>query len=90
MIRFLLLFALVYLTIQLARFFHNIKRYSSPSSPPRLSGVMVKDEVCETYIPEEEAIKEKIDGKIYYFCSQECRRRFLKERKNRQINQRSA
>jgi len=90
MIRFLVLIALLYLAIQLARFFRNLKHYSTPSSPQRLSGIMVKDEVCETYIPEEEAIKEKINGKIYYFCSQECRRRFLKDRKNRQLNQRSA
>lgn len=89
MIRFLLLGALIYLAVQVFRFFNNIKRYSTPSPPPRLSGVMVKDEVCDTYLPEEEALKEKLDGKIYYFCSPECRRRFLEQRKNRQVNQKS-
>jgi len=45
------------------------------------SGVMVKDETCNTYLPREEAILEKADGKEYYFCSQECRKRFLEQKK---------
>ncbi len=41
------------------------------------SGVMVKDEVCNTYLPREDAIKETVAGVDHYFCSQACRRRFL-------------
>jgi YHS domain-containing protein len=44
---------------------------------PQSSGIMVKDETCNTYLPREEAILEKVDGKEYYFCSQECRKKFL-------------
>jgi YHS domain-containing protein len=39
--------------------------------------MMVKDEACETYIPKEEAIREVIDGKEYFFCSKDCRRKIL-------------
>ncbi|MGQ9470083.1 MAG: YHS domain-containing protein [Candidatus Aminicenantales bacterium] len=42
---------------------------------------MVKDEICQTYLPEEEALQEKSEGKIYYFCSETCRRRFLETKK---------
>jgi YHS domain-containing protein len=42
---------------------------------------MVKDEMCNTYIPEENALKEKLDGQEYYFCSKECREKFLEQRK---------
>jgi len=42
---------------------------------------MVKDEVCNTYIAEDEAIKEIQNGRVYYFCSQECRQKFLSARK---------
>jgi YHS domain-containing protein len=42
---------------------------------------MVKDEVCNTYIAEDEAIKEFQNGQVYYFCSQECRKKFLSSRK---------
>ena len=50
---------------------------------PQPSGVMVKDETCNTYLPREEAILEKAEGKDYYFCSQECRQKFLEQRKTR-------
>ncbi|MCX7974570.1 MAG: hypothetical protein N3B16_08725 [Candidatus Aminicenantes bacterium] len=90
MLRLLLLAALVYLAVQIFRFFNNIKRYSQPSSPPpRLKGLMVKDEICGLYLPLEEALHEKIDGQTYYFCSKECRRRFFEERKNRRFNHKS-
>lgn len=42
---------------------------------------MVKDEMCNTYLPEEDAIKEKYNGKMHYFCSEECRKKFLQSRK---------
>ncbi|MEW5900028.1 MAG: hypothetical protein AB1715_01030 [Acidobacteriota bacterium] len=42
---------------------------------------MVKDETCNTYLPREQAIHEKVDGKDFYFCSQECRRKFREQRK---------
>jgi len=44
---------------------------------------MVKDEVCGVYLPKDEALKVEIEGKVYYFCSQECRDAFLKGRSER-------
>lgn len=38
---------------------------------------MVKDEICNTYIPEDEALKEVRNGQVHYFCSEECRKKFL-------------
>ena len=73
-----------YIIYQIIRFFQAINRRSKMSSPPRSknpSGMMVKDEVCNTYLPKEDAIKEIQEGKEYYFCSRECRRKFL-ERKS--------
>ena len=48
-----------------------------PPQKKRLSGVMVKDEICNTYIPKEEAIREVRGGREYFFCSRECRSKFL-------------
>jgi len=48
----------------------------------RSSGIMVKDETCNTYLPREEALLEKADGREYYFCSQECRQKFLGQKKS--------
>jgi YHS domain-containing protein len=44
---------------------------------------MVRDEVCGVYLPKEEALKVEIEGKVYYFCSQECKDAFLKARSER-------
>jgi YHS domain-containing protein len=44
---------------------------------------MVKDEVCGVYLPKYEALKVEIEGKVYYFCSEECKDAFLKGRSER-------
>jgi YHS domain-containing protein len=49
---------------------------------PQASGIMVKDETCNTYLSREDAIVEKVEGKDYYFCSPDCRRKFLERRKS--------
>ena len=64
----------------------NLWRRISPpqpkAAPPRLSGVMVKDEACLTYVPKEDALREVIDGREYFFCSKECRKKFLSDKKS--------
>lgn len=37
---------------------------------------MVKDPVCNLYIPESEAVKKVIGGKTVYFCSNKCADKF--------------
>jgi alkyl hydroperoxide reductase subunit F len=41
---------------------------------------MKVDPVCKMNVREDEACKAEVDGKIYYFCSEGCRQRFLEER----------
>lgn len=38
--------------------------------------VMVEDPVCGTCLPQEDAIKARIKGSDYYFCSRDCLERF--------------
>ncbi len=38
---------------------------------------MVKDSVCGTYVLARDATHLRIHGKTYYFCSEECRKRFV-------------
>jgi uncharacterized protein len=74
----------VYVLYLFLRFLLSPRRPSGgPANRPQPSGIMVKDETCNTYLSREEAILENVDGKDYYFCSQECRRKFLEERKGR-------
>lgn len=82
--RFFIYVSVVYVIYIFLRFLLSPRRPLRPDrSRPQLSGIMVKDEVCNTYLPRDEAILEKTDGEDHYFCSQECRRKFLEQRKNR-------
>ena len=43
-------------------------------------GEMIKDPFCQSYYPKNKAISKKIDGEIYYFCSEDCLKKFLGKR----------
>lgn len=40
------------------------------------STVLQKDPVCGTYVSVETSLKRIVAGKVYHFCSTECRNRF--------------
>jgi len=44
--------------------------------PQKAIEEMKKDPVCGTYIPENQAVKYKFSGEVYYFCSEECKQKF--------------
>ncbi len=74
---------LVYSSLRIFRFIQSLRSRAIPKAerPSKsLSGVMVKDEICQTYLPKEDAIKELKDGKEYYFCSRECQEKSLKKK----------
>jgi uncharacterized protein len=82
--RFFLYAIFAYVIYVFLRFLFSPQRPSRPRrSRPQLSGIMVKDEVCNTYLPKDEAILERTDGEDHYFCSQDCRKKFLEQRKSR-------
>lgn len=47
-----------------------------PAGRPALRDELVKDPVCETYIPRRKAIARSIGGATNYFCSVACADRF--------------
>jgi uncharacterized protein len=84
LIRLLYYAVVAYLIYSIYRFFKNLGRPRvSTQERARLSGVMVKDESCQTYLPKADAIRDVIDSQEHFFCSQECRRKFLDERRQR-------
>jgi YHS domain-containing protein len=42
---------------------------------------LVQDPYCQTYIPKESALRKKIDGRMLYFCNQECLKNYLNKMK---------
>jgi len=82
LLRFLLYALLAYIIYKFLRFYQRLsKKNTPPRQAKRHSGLMVKDEMCNTYLPREEAIKEIREGKEFFFCSKECRQKFLESKK---------
>lgn len=53
----------------------------SAGGPPSYRGEMVKDRVCDTYVPLDRAIVHvERSGDRVYFCSEACRRRYVDDR----------
>ncbi len=70
---------LIYIVIKTYQSLKRVKK--PPQRPSSKPGIMVKDQICNTYLPKEDAIKEIYEGKEYYFCSDECRNKFHESRK---------
>ncbi len=53
---------------------------AAPRQAPRdrEPDVLVQDPVCQTFIPRKEALKAEKDGKVYFFCSEGCLKRFMR------------
>jgi YHS domain-containing protein len=46
-------------------------------SPQVITDEMVIDPHCHVYIPKREALTAKIEGETVYFCSKECKKKYL-------------
>ena len=84
MIRLLIFFGLLYLL------YRSLKTLLTgggrrPSVGGQASGqiddIMVQDPACGIYLPRNEAIKTKIAGQEHFFCSPECKQRYLESKK---------
>ena len=76
--RLLLLALLLFvLGARLVRSMRPRTRPAAPAPPPR-AGRMVRDRVCNTFLPIESALPTALGGETHYFCSEACRSRFLR------------
>ena len=66
----------------ISRLIRGAARPVAPSSrgPTRHEGEMVRDRVCNTFLPRAGALIERVDGETHYFCSEGCRMRFAGSR----------
>jgi len=77
----LLTFAgVIYLTYRLLKFW-KLKNTQSKAGFGKTDNVvddiMIKDPFCETYFPKRNGVHLLVDGKDLYFCSTECRDKFI-------------
>jgi len=79
--RILWIFALLALFWLGKRLFGSSRAVAGPRAsskvPTARDGVMVRDRVCNTFLPESSALRTRIDGVDHYFCSERCRKAFL-------------
>jgi YHS domain-containing protein len=84
LIRWAILFLLVYCIYLLLRPRRPQKPVQGgPSEIPR-EGVMVQDPCCKTYIPQNQALKADVRGQIIHFCSQKCKDLYLESEREEQ------
>lgn len=67
------------LTTRIARMVAARPAAPRPKAPPtpRFEGAMVRDRVCETFVPRARALSVRVGDEEHYFCSAACRNRFL-------------
>jgi YHS domain-containing protein len=83
LLRILFFGLIVYFAIKIIRVFQAINKRGRTIPPAKKhSGIMVKDNICNTYLPKDEATIEIHQGKEYFFCSDECRKKFLQAKKD--------
>jgi YHS domain-containing protein len=79
-LKLLLAAGLIFITIKLFRKPVENKNDESASSSEAVD--LVKDPICGTFVEETTDYKVKYYDKLYYFCSQECRDKFIESKKN--------
>jgi len=86
LLRFLLFVLLVYVGVKCVSL---VRRMLVPSSRPReavaprdqeTTSDMVRDPVCGVFVPIHGSLSAFSKGGFVYFCSEECRRKFVNEK----------
>ena len=62
---------------------HQVRQPGRRAAPdtPRFEGEMVRDRVCNTFLPRSKALLVHRDGEEWFFCSEDCRSTFLEAKK---------
>lgn len=74
--------ALVLAVIVLAFTFFRKKKPKVEETPQEVPAVEMKqDPICNIYVEDTTKFKVKYYDKIYYFCSEECKNKFVESKK---------
>lgn len=73
--------AILFVVRLVLRAFASLARRSAPApGAPREPGVaLVRDRICNTFLPRERALRALVGGREEHFCSEACRERALAE-----------
>jgi len=80
LVRLLIFAGVIYLTYRLLKSW-KLKNTQSKvgfgKTENVIDDIMIKDPFCETYFPKRNGVHLLVDGKDLYFCSPECRDKFI-------------
>jgi YHS domain-containing protein len=86
MLKLLFLIGILYAIFKIRKFMKQIggsvNRGLSEMADHQIDDIMIQDPVCEIYFPRREGFHLNDNGKNLYFCSKECRDRYLMGKKN--------
>ena len=84
MIKFLILFGVGYLAYRALKSWmtesSSLQKTFANKSAGEIEDVMIKDPFCEVYFPKRTGVHLKFQGEDLFFCSTECRDKFLTSR----------
>lgn len=82
--RWIIILVVVYLVYRYLKRFLSSPTLPKRNPPQEIQDEMVQDPVCQVYLPKRQALVLKSGNEIiYYFCSTDCRDKFIKEAKAR-------
>ncbi|MBW1814017.1 MAG: YHS domain-containing protein [Deltaproteobacteria bacterium] len=85
MIRFLVIAGLVYFGYRALKSVigqgSSRKVSSSDRSTGKIDDVMIKDPYCESYFPKRDGVLHRYNGEDLYFCSENCKAKFIEMKK---------
>ncbi len=64
---------------QVSTLFQPHRNVKNSDTEQELDNDMVKDPVCQTYIPKSIAVQKTFHGDTLYFCSEECQLKFTEQ-----------
>ena len=81
LLRLLLLAALAVAGAWVARLLFGAagRGRATRTRPREVQRTMVRDRVCNSFLPQDRALEFRLGGQTYFFCSEACRHRFLQE-----------
>ena len=82
--RWIILLLVGYLIYRFLRGVLSSPKLPKRNPPQEIQDEMVQDPVCKVYLPKRQAkVLNSTKGVNYYFCSTQCREKFIKEAKDR-------
>jgi uncharacterized protein len=81
--RLLILLGIIYLCYRAVKSWMlqggSPKKEVFDTTDAQIDDVMIKDPYCEIYFPRKDGVHLRINGKDLYFCSKECRDKFVEK-----------